>query len=211
MVHRGKWYAGNLWSKLAISKEILEHHYCSDPIMDNLHISLKQYVTFEYLKSFIMTELQNENRFDEIKGLTFVPVDKSVKCYAVSFDQCKLKPKQLMKQTLLNPIEIVSEKIKDPVDGERVFWLGLDRDIHDNYYLYSKKDHQFVRHGLAIVRNLEKSLWLNKIFSENEGEIYYGTKLIPFVCTFVKHFQTWEPIRGQLSPGPPRPSRGVRG
>ena len=209
LVYKNQWYKGNLYMKMAIIKDIMVHHYQLDPLIENVDLRVKIYVEYEYLKSYV-TDVVGKD--PQAQGILFVPVDKSVKIYSVLFryaDKLQL-PERAEKSTLdkdqLNPIEIPIEEISKDDDfrsQEQVFWLARDRQILDNYYLYSINRDVLVQHELAVITGLQKTRWLKQYFKEDQDKEPNQKKsrkhsgvgpLLQFTCQFRKKFQLWEPV-----------------
>ena len=190
----------NLNQRIDVIRSILDQHYQSDPLIENLNIRMKPYVTYPYLKSFINELSKNDPHY---KGIYFVPIDRSVKCFSVIFSeshQISDYPRFLdqLEENDLNPHLVQKGKIADPNSNEFIqeFWLAPLPNFRDNYRIYHWTNRNEIYDlGPVAVVTLDTSLMLQKTFKENLGINKFGIKnLLKFKCKYLKKFRRWEPI-----------------
>lgn len=190
----------NLHERLDVIRGMLNHHYIADPLIENISIEMKQHVPYQYIKSFI-NKVVNEDRY--AKGIMFVPVDKSVKCFSVIFDanhkidEYPVDINQLEKDDL-DPYEIIYREAPHPekkINMTQEFWIAPVEGFKDNYRMYEWTRDQIYDLGLIAIRSKETSLMLQDVFNNNLGRSQYGVKnLLKFKCQYLKRFRKWEPI-----------------
>lgn len=193
----------NLNQRIDIMRGILQNDYVSDSLIENLSIQLKTYVELHLIKSFILHLLNNSDI--PIKGIIFVPIEKSTKCLTLlfnnkthlpSFDLGALDPIDLNPITPIDEDKMIyPDDLNDPDTYTKEFWLAPADKSYNYYQYYSRNNKELVRVGLVIIRSLEQSFKINHIFQTNKGINKYGVKnLLKFKCIYLKKFKKWEPI-----------------
>lgn len=190
----------NLNQRIDIIKTMLDQHYQSDPLVESFPIEIKTYVTYPYIKSFIEQLKKDEPHH---KGISFIPIQRSVKCYSIIFDrQNKIEdyPKFLNQLTDqdIEPHEIEQGKIETPENDEEMiqeFWLAPLPNFRDNYHIYHWTYNKIYDLGPVAIISTKTSLMLYNAFKENSGQQYGSIKnLLKFKCQYLPKFRKWEPI-----------------
>lgn len=188
--------------RIEVIRCMMTQDYVSDPVIENLRLELRPYVEYSKIKSFIRDHLLVGEDKHLVKGITFIPIEKSTKCYSVLFDgNHQIKPQ--VTNLDLNPTEIQTGPMIHPNEEnqfQQQFWLsslGKGDGQADNYYQYlEKEDGSLIRIGLVIIPELEQSLAVAKIFREHKGIQKNGIKhLLKFECRYLKRFRKWKPVR----------------
>lgn len=187
----------NLYQRIDILRSIIDQHYVSDPLIENLPIQLKTYVSYQHLRSFTETVLK-QDKYN--RGFLFVPVYKSVKCYSVIFDENHQIENIANHLNKLEDDDLIPYKIqvKEPIhslEPVQEFWIAPIPDFKDNYKIYEWDRNHMYDLGLIAIRSKERSLLLQNTFKENKGINKYGIKnLLKFKCEYLKNFRKWEPF-----------------
>lgn len=190
----------NLHQRISILRGIMDQHYVSDPLIENLPISLKTYVEYPYIRSFIDQYLSQDSYN---RGLLFVPVDKSVKCFSLLFNEShqienlRGHLNQLEDQDLI-PHQIKTKEIAHPEEkNEQVqeFWISPVIGFRDNYRIYEWSRTEMFDLGLVAVCSTPISLMLQETFQDHDGISKHGVKnLLKFKCRYLNRFRKWEPF-----------------
>lgn len=227
LVHKGICIANsasstnqNHFRRQDIIRSILDHQYVADPVIENIKLINREYVTYQHIKSYLKKVTSDPPPYVPANmkpvALSFIPVGKSVKIYNLLLSE-RNSNIQRIDSTLnkleypidYHPINIKTGKMVHPSklatgnsnDSQlyQNFWISPVEGYVDNYWQYVEDDSNpnlLVKVGLIITQTKESSLRVRDTFDTVPiTHIKSGIRgLLKWKCQYVPRFQKWEPI-----------------
>ena len=211
LVHRNNKLEHNHNRRQDIIRGILLHQYTPDPVVENVDIINREYVTYANIRSYLNKITDNPPFPGKTpRGLVFVPMGRTLKHYNLIFsNRTSIERFKGTSDILEHPIDYYPSEVRwapqvfpdpnDPTTMERDFWLCPVEGYEDNYWQHipdpMAPDTEVLRIGLVITPTKEESLYVRKIF-DKEAITHIKSNirgLLRFRCRYVPHFQKWSP------------------
>lgn len=174
---------------------MLPKNYHHDPLLDPFVITVKDFVEYPQLVSFINEYVPTLPYKNKITGLIFRPNENSNKNIIYNFNNKYIfksaTPNEIMKVDL--PTECDQIKINTDKYKEAIFLLFETGNPDDYLLKLLRKDGQLFDYDYALVNDMKTSQYLQKVLDEKpETEKRMG---ICVMCRYMPNFKKWKPIQ----------------
>ncbi len=206
IIYMGEIVTGQLIDKrLKIINEIIDHHYVPDPIIETRKIISKDYVEYEYLRSFLNDHIPRLSYFRHINGLRFCPLGPgrpimidiagigytpSPKSPAHFKDKEEVLGDRLRALALPNSNSIRNQRltiIENPLVKSCVFLLKKT-DKPDVYELFLNDVGNVLKYyDIACIPNRQESQRIKSMIQRHDT----ATRVL---CEFNTSFKKWTPV-----------------
>jgi hypothetical protein len=160
LVHKGTGLGTyNHFRRQDTIRSILDHQYVPDPVIENIKLINREYVTYQHIKSFLEKMTENPQVPNQKpKALSFIPVGKSVKIYNLI----------LSNRTHIEQLNSLENKLEYPIDYHPTI-VKTGKMVHPPLPVQSTDD-KSSKNKTSILNNKSKSSNNKVSHSEKDQE-----------------------------------------